>query len=418
MSNSRDAPGQLRMGYDAKELDELHKLAAKIERHYRERGARPGTLKTLRRVFRILESRSVRTFAELADETLDPRFVAWTASEGLADSTRDMLRGHLHAIIRRAGGWGLLPCQPTLPSRVKPGGRQWRLEHPPSTRTRCPSPDVVLRVLDYFSARSDKWTGWRSYAFLATIAKIRLPIWSALRLLKDDIDLFGFPTPMIRFRPRGGKERCMPIPADVWAILSKWIPENRSDRWVFPGPTKDAPWRLRSSHTATPASVLKAACGTLGIEPPLTLEQLRGSLVSPRFEATSTTPPLDNTPPASAYQELYQAVPTDPPASAHQERDQAPPDLTRLPADDDSHKNVTPPELPVLVTLNQVAAWVNRTPHALRHYRKQGMPKPFIHGTKGKPNEYLWSEMRSWLEKVFGRRLPGFEMLRFHENRG
>lgn len=138
------------------------------------------------------------------------------------------------------------------------------------------------------------------------------PDMACIRMHKDDVNLDRFPTPMIRFRPRGGKEQYMPIPADLVRILEKWIPENRSDQWVFPGPTKDAPWRLRSSHTATPTSELKTACRELGIEPPLTLEQLRGSLASPRSEATSTTPPLDNTPPASAHQDLGQAAPTDP----------------------------------------------------------------------------------------------------------
>ena len=306
----REAPGQLRMAFVAR--DEIHELAAKIKRYHREQGSQPDTFRALRRVFEILESLGVRTVAELADETLDSRFVAFTASEGWADSTREMRRGHLHAVIRRAHDWGLLPCEPTLPRRVKPGGRQWRLEHPPSTRTLFPHPDVVRRVLEHFHARSDKWTPWRSYAFLATIARTRLPIWRALRMHKDDVNLDRFPTPMIRFRPRGGKEQYMPIPADLVRILEKWIPENRSDQWVFPGPTKDAPWRLRSSHTATPTSELKTACRELGIEPPLTLEQLRGSLASPRSEATSTTPPLDNTPPASAHQDLGQAAPTDP----------------------------------------------------------------------------------------------------------
>lgn len=306
----RDAPGQLRMGYDAKELDELHELEAAVKRYHREKGSTEA-LKTVGQVFRILKSLGVRTYAELADETMVRRFIECTVGKKYADSTRDMLQGHLYSIIRLARDWRLLPCEPTLPRRVKPGGRQWRLEHPPSTRTRSPSPDAVLRVLDYFHARSNKWTPWRSYAFLATIAKTRLPILRALRVRKDDVDLDRFPTPMIRFRPRGGKERYEPIPADLVRILEKWIPENRSDQWVFPGPTKDAPWRLRSSHTATPASVLKAACRALGIEPPLTLQQMHGSLVSPRFEAISTTPPLDNTPPASAHQELDQAVPTD-----------------------------------------------------------------------------------------------------------
>jgi hypothetical protein len=72
-----------------------------------------------------------------------------------------------------------------------------------------------------------------------------------------------------------------------------------------------------------------------------------------------------------------------------------------------------PAELPDLVTLTQAAALVNRTADALRHYRGKGMPKPFVLGVKGKPNEYRWSEMRPWLEKTFARRIPEVEIRKF-----
>jgi hypothetical protein len=70
-------------------------------------------------------------------------------------------------------------------------------------------------------------------------------------------------------------------------------------------------------------------------------------------------------------------------------------------------------ELPDLVTLDQAAALANRTVDGIRHYRRTGMPKPFVKGTKGKPNEYLWSEMRPWLETTFGRKIPEVSVLRF-----
>jgi hypothetical protein len=76
-----------------------------------------------------------------------------------------------------------------------------------------------------------------------------------------------------------------------------------------------------------------------------------------------------------------------------------------------------PAELPDLVTLDQAAALVNRQPNGLRHYRKKGMPKPQIQGRKGKPNEYLWSEMRPWLEETFGRKIPELAIMKFRTSR-
>jgi hypothetical protein len=75
-----------------------------------------------------------------------------------------------------------------------------------------------------------------------------------------------------------------------------------------------------------------------------------------------------------------------------------------------------PAELPELVNLNQAAALVNKTAHGLRHYRNKGMPKPFIRGTKGQPNQYLWSEMRLWLARQFNRPIPEVSILKFRSS--
>ena len=70
-------------------------------------------------------------------------------------------------------------------------------------------------------------------------------------------------------------------------------------------------------------------------------------------------------------------------------------------------------EMADLLTLDQAACLVNRKVNSLRYYRKRGLPKPFVKGKKGQPHEYLWSEMRPWLEKTFGRQIPDIEILNF-----
>jgi hypothetical protein len=87
--------------------------------------------------------------------------------------------------------------------------------------------------------------------------------------------------------------------------------------------------------------------------------------------------------------------------------------LGDLPEDEDPPPTA---ELAEVVNLNQAAALVNRTPDGLRYYRGKGLPKPFIQGTKGQPNQYLWSEMRPWLESQFGRPIPEFAILKFRKS--
>jgi hypothetical protein len=64
-----------------------------------------------------------------------------------------------------------------------------------------------------------------------------------------------------------------------------------------------------------------------------------------------------------------------------------------------------PPEVECLVTLDQVAALVNRSKRSLEHY-KSAMPPPRVKGGPGQPDEWSWAELRPWLEEKFHRRLP------------
>jgi hypothetical protein len=61
------------------------------------------------------------------------------------------------------------------------------------------------------------------------------------------------------------------------------------------------------------------------------------------------------------------------------------------------------PGLRYTVTLDQAAAFVNRSKHSLRKYKD--LPDQVNPGRKrGQPGEYYWDQMKSFLEKHFGRR--------------
>jgi hypothetical protein len=75
------------------------------------------------------------------------------------------------------------------------------------------------------------------------------------------------------------------------------------------------------------------------------------------------------------------------------------------------HTPLTSPATPAeqYVTLDQAATLVNRSKKTLerRLYNpRTGMPLPAVEGGGGRPHEWLWSELRPWLEQEFGRRLP------------
>ena len=59
---------------------------------------------------------------------------------------------------------------------------------------------------------------------------------------------------------------------------------------------------------------------------------------------------------------------------------------------------------PRLVTLSQMAALVHRKPSALRKH--PDLPPPLERGTRGQPSVWRYVDVREWLEKRFGVKLP------------
>jgi hypothetical protein len=58
-----------------------------------------------------------------------------------------------------------------------------------------------------------------------------------------------------------------------------------------------------------------------------------------------------------------------------------------------------------LVTLDQMAALVQRCKRTLERYRRE-LPAPRFRGRRGQPHLWDWAEVRPWLEETFGLRLP------------
>jgi hypothetical protein len=61
------------------------------------------------------------------------------------------------------------------------------------------------------------------------------------------------------------------------------------------------------------------------------------------------------------------------------------------------------------VTLDQIAAVVNRSKRSLERYKTRKtdpLPTPDVEGGGGKPAEWDWENIRPWLEREFGRTLP------------
>jgi hypothetical protein len=61
------------------------------------------------------------------------------------------------------------------------------------------------------------------------------------------------------------------------------------------------------------------------------------------------------------------------------------------------------------VTLDQMAAIVNRgkrTLERLKTRKRNPLPDPDVEGGAGRPDEWIWPNVRSWLENEFGKQLP------------
>jgi hypothetical protein len=59
------------------------------------------------------------------------------------------------------------------------------------------------------------------------------------------------------------------------------------------------------------------------------------------------------------------------------------------------------------VTLDQMAAVVSRSKKTFERLKQQAqLPLPDVEGGGGKPDEWVWSRVRPWLESKFGKKLP------------
>jgi hypothetical protein len=65
-------------------------------------------------------------------------------------------------------------------------------------------------------------------------------------------------------------------------------------------------------------------------------------------------------------------------------------------------------DVPDYVTLDQIALIVRKSKRTLENLKAKGMPKPVNKAKRGsgKADEWVWSEIRPWLEKEFNRKLP------------
>lgn len=88
-------------------------------------------------------------------------------------------------------------------------------------------------------------------------------------------------------------------------------------------------------------------------------------------------------------------------------------EAAQAPMSDQPDGTDVPFELPRLVTLDQAAALVERSARTLERYKKRGLPRPYVLGGGRKPHEYLYQEMREWLQKTFKRPIPEVAILRF-----
>jgi hypothetical protein len=68
-----------------------------------------------------------------------------------------------------------------------------------------------------------------------------------------------------------------------------------------------------------------------------------------------------------------------------------------------------PPALVEYVTLDQMAAMIGRRKRTLERWKTRKVnpfPPPDVKGTGGKPDEWVYSKVRAWLESESNRKLP------------
>jgi integrase len=253
--------------------DELAALQAAMEQRHRQRGSNPDTIKHLRQAFAAAREIGIRTRADLEDGAVDRRFAegigSLTRADGRprwTDATQDLLRRHFRASIRHAAEQGRLRPPPDLERLASPGGRKWREAHPPTARTRRPSPARVRCLEDHVEQNDETWSGLRIYALVMLQEETGMLLASALRLTPQHVDRAFYRR--IRYSPRRGRERYAPVSVRLERVLRRWL-DHCGPYYLFPNQTRWAPWDEVSARRA-----LGAQCLAAGLEP-ITFEQLQ-----------------------------------------------------------------------------------------------------------------------------------------------
>lgn len=265
---ARDVRGQLHLPW-AVGSDELDELRDARERYHKEREANAHTIKTERKVFKILRELDVHKIDGLMQaEDICRRFREHCEGKGWRPTTRDTLHGTLIAIIRFA-------CQrygrpvPRLPKRTKPGSRKWRELHPAPARS-LPTPEAYGRLMEYLEG-CDTVAALRLLAMVLLISTTAIPQASALRLKLPDVD--DFLLRRITHHPRRSRRaHHEPMRPRLRRVLQQWKEYcvRQEHEWLFPDPRDPA----RHWTPVDACRSLADACHAAGVSR-MTFEQLR-----------------------------------------------------------------------------------------------------------------------------------------------
>lgn len=244
----------------------IGRLRERILDLYAKRMRHRETLRTVRRVFRILiEDLGIQWVDELGDPDTIRRFDEAIPHENV--NTRRGMLSALRTILTRGREMRLVASVPEFPAIVKVH------RFPKGTRSTPPSPADVRQLMDSLRSRAADWKDHRLYALVAIVVLGGLGLEQALRLRVAAVDLARgiIWVPGSRMRTSNSPPRPVPITPELAAILGAWIPRTECE-WLFPGAKRTGPWNKLGRNN--PLVSLKAAARAAGVER-ITFESLR-----------------------------------------------------------------------------------------------------------------------------------------------
>lgn len=157
-------------------------------------------------------------------------------------------------------------------------------DHEPATPRHLGLAEIgrLLALLDAEAAAGD-WPQWRLQALVYTYLHTGLRKCEALGLRLEDVHL---DRGLVRLRPHSKRKlktrtsaRLVGIPADLGAVLGRWIPRvGPGCEWLFPGVRRTKPW-FHGPVGRKPLDEVKAAGERAGV-PHVTIHALRRSLAT------------------------------------------------------------------------------------------------------------------------------------------